>query len=706
MRTCLLALLIGSSVLAADPPPDWAYKPIGRPAVPRGDSHPVDAFLRRNLVALNLDFAPPASKATLLRRVTFDLTGLPPTPAELDAFLKDTSPTAYETVVDRLLASPHFGERAATAWLDLVRFAETDGFKADDFRPAAWRYRDYVIASFNTDKPYDRFVREQIAGDELFPGDPTALVATGFLRHYPDEYNAVNLEQRRQEILNDITDTTSAVFLGITLGCAKCHDHKTDPVAQDDYYRMQAFFAGMWPTDVPILSAEQRAAYEAKRAAWEAKTADIRKQMAELEAPIRDKGAKKERSRFDEDYAKLIDIPFAERTPWQKQIAAMVERQVFNARKFNPTQMKGEAKTKWESLSKQLSEHAKEKPAEPPTAMAMTDVGKEVPAHHLLKRGNWQKKGEEVDPGFITSIDNRNADPKPTAATTGRRTELANWIASPKNPLTARVIVNRVWQQVFGRGIVETASDFGLTGELPTHPELLDWLANDFMDNGWKLKRVYRLLVTSNAYRQSSTPGEAHRNAAIAADPENNLLWKSPRKRLDGEALRDAMLATAGTLNRKAGGPSVFPELPAELKGAGGWKVSENVEDRNRRSVYVCVKRNLRYPFFTLFDSPDRNETCARRFVTTTAPQSLMLVNDAIVLDIAKSFADRLRKDAGDDREKQVSAAYRLALGRTPTAAEMATIDRFFANHTGTSADALADFCHAVLNLNEFLYLD
>jgi Protein of unknown function (DUF1553)/Protein of unknown function (DUF1549) len=698
MRIALLLVLASVSLRAAEPPGDWAYKPFGRPAVPKLAAHPVDAFLLEKLQSAKLDFAPPASKATLLRRVTFDLTGLPPTPDELAAFLKDDSAAAFETVVDRLLASRHFGERAATWWLDLVRYADTDGFKADDFRPGAWRYRDYVIASFNADKPYDRFVREQIAGDELFPNDPAALVATGFLRHYPDEYNAVNLEQRRQEILNDVTDTTAAAFLGITLACAKCHDHKTDPVAQDDYYRMQAFFAGLWPTEVPLQSPKESAAYDARRAAWEAKTADLRRQMAELEAPIRDKGAKKERSRFDDDYAKLIDIPFAERTPWQKQIAAMVERQVFSARKFSPTQMKGDAKTKWEALAKKLAEHAKDKPADPPTAMTMTDVGRDVPPHYLLKRGNWQKKGEEVDPGFLTSIDNRNAEPKPTATTTGRRTELANWIAGPKNPLTARVMVNRIWQHVFGRGLVETASDFGLTGEKPTHPELLDWLANDFTANGWKLKRVYRLLVTSKAYRQSTAPH--------SQDSENELLGRSPRKRLDGESLRDAMLATAGLLNSKSGGPSVFPELPAEMKGAGGWKISEKAEDRNRRSVYVCVKRNLRYPFFTLFDAPDRSETCSRRFTTTTAPQSLMLVNDAIVLDFAKAFAARVRKEAGEVRAKQVERVFALALSRSPSAAERSAIEMFLTKHPGTSDEAIVDLCHSVLNLNEFLYID
>jgi hypothetical protein len=695
-------LLASIAVPAAEPPDDWAYKPFGRPTPPKLAAHPVDSFLLEKLRAAKLAFSPAASKATLLRRVTFDLTGLPPTPAELTAFEKDTAKDAYEKVVDRLLASPRFGERVAVWWLDLARFAETDGFNSDDPRPSAWRYRDYVIDSFNKDKPYDRFLKEQLAGDELFPADPAAAVATGFLRHYPDEYNAVNLEQRRQEILNDITDTTAAAFLGITLGCAKCHDHKTDPILQDDYYRMQAFFAGFWPSERPVQSPEQLAEYAKKKAAWEARTADVRAKLAELEGPYREKSAKKERSRFDEDYANLVDIPFADRTPWQKQIAVMVEKQLDRARntKF-ATQLKGDAKAKWDEMSKQMTALAKERPPEPPTAMTMTDVGTAAPPHFKLKRGNWQKKGDEVDPGYLSAIDDRTAEPKPTATTTGRRTELANWIASAKNPLTARVMVNRVWQHAFGRGIVETSSDFGLTGEKPTHPELLDWLATDFVAHGWSVKHVYKLLVTSAAYRQTSQG-----NAGLSADPENDLLWRSPRKRLDGESLRDAMLAVSGALNPKAGGPGVRPALPAELKGAKGWAVTEDAAERNRRSVYVYVKRNLRYPLFLLFDATDRSETCARRFVTTTAPQALMLVNDAIVLDFAKAFAERVRKEAGEDRERLTDRVFALALARGPSAAERAATAKFLAAHPGTSAEAVTDLCHAVLNLNEFLYVD
>jgi hypothetical protein len=704
--------VIAAGYTPAPLPPDWAYRPATRPQVPALPSgsrlnvvNPIDRFLLDKLDAKNLAFAPPADRRTLIRRVTFDLTGLPPTPDEVEAFLKDSSPDAYEKVVERLLASPRFGERAALWWLDLARFAETDGFKADGDRPNAWRYRDYVIRSFNDDKPYDRFVKEQLAGDELFPGSPDALVATGFLRHFPYEYNAVDVELKRQDMLNDITDTAAATFLGITLGCAKCHDHKFDPVTQRDYYRLQAFFAGFWPTDVPLLPPAARAELDRKRAEWEAKTEPLRQEMAELEKPIRDKATAKERKRFQDEYAHLLDIPAADRTPLQKQLEMLVEKQVYTRNKINPSQMKGPDREKWEGMAKRMAEYEKEKPSEPPAAMAMTDVGPACPPTHLLKRGSWRKPGDELSPGFLSAIDDRDADVVPAANSSGRRAALANWIASPKNPLTARVMVNRVWQQMFGRGIVASASDFGLTGNRPTHSELLDWLANDFVapadGRAWTMKRVYKLIATSAGYRQSARGADS----GPKADHENSLLYQMPRKRLDGETLRDAMLAVVGTLNPKAGGPGVFPELPAEIQ-TGGWKPSDDPAERNRRSVYVYVKRNLRYPFFSLFDSPDRTETCARRFVTTTAPQALTLLNDKIVLGFAKTFAARVTKDAGDDADKVIDRVFALALGRPPASEEREAMRAFLAKRGGVSADSVTDLCHAVLNLNEFVYVD
>jgi hypothetical protein len=704
----LFALAVSAAPAAADPlPDDWAFKAVTRPAVPtvRGAVRtPVDAFVLARLEAKGLGFAPQADRRTLIRRLTFDLHGLPPTPEEVEAFVADPAPDAYEKLVDRLLASPRYGERLALFWLDLARYADSDGFKADDPRPDAWRYRDWVIRSLNADKPFDRFIREQLAGDELFPDDPDALTATGFLRHYPYEYNAVDVELKRQDILNDLTDTTAAAFLGLTLGCAKCHDHKTDPVTQEDYYRFQAFFAGYWPVDAPLLTADARKEYEARHAAWQAKTAAERAELAKLEGPYREKMAKRERMRFPAELLQLVDMPAAERTPLQKQMAAMVERQVRTDGKDVGKTMKGADKEKWDALAARLTAVSKDRPADPPRAPAMTDTGPTPPATFVLKRGSWRNKGDEVEPGFIASITEADPTVAPTAKTSGRRTALADWIADAKNPLTARVIVNRTWQHHFGAGIVGSSSDFGVGGDRPTHPELLDWLASEFVDPAgaaWSLKKLHKLVVTSNAYRQSARGAEG----GLRADPENALLWQYPRRRLDGEALRDAVLATAGVLNTKAGGPGVYPELPAEVKAAG-WKASADPAERNRRSVYVTVKRNLRYPFFSLFDSPERVETCSRRFVTTTAPQALTLLNDAMVLGHAKTFATRVTRDAGADPDRVVTRAVELALSRPPTTEEKAALTAFLRNHPGPAGDALTDLCHALLNLNEFLYVD
>ncbi len=703
------ALLAFASSLAADDKP-WAFRSPSRPPVPavgtagdRGAARSaLDAFLLAKLQAAGLTFAPEADRRTLIRRLTYDLTGLPPTPAEVDAFLGDKSPDAYDKLVERLLASPRHGERWAAYWLDLARYAETDGFKSDDLRPAAWRYRDYVIRAFNADKPYDRFLAEQFAGDELFPDDADALVATGFHRHYPDEYNAVNLEQRRQEILNDLTDTTAAVVLGLTVGCARCHDHKFDPISQEDYYRLQAFFAAYQPAEVPVGKREEVETYRRALREWEEKTADVRRRMKELEEPVRKNFLASRKKRFPTEYQEMFDLPPEKRTPLQEQIAFMVGKQVNVAGDEVAKSMKGEVKQRWEDLRKRMSEVARPKPPAPPSAMTLTDVGSVAPPTRLLKRGDWRHPAQEVEPGFPSTCDARTALVTPKAATTGRRSELARWLTAPDNPLTARVLVNRLWQHHFGRGLVATPSDFGAQGEPPTHPELLDWLAREFVARRWSLKEMHRLMVTSAAYRQSCGGDET----AARLDPENRLLGHTNRRRLEGEALRDAMLSVAGLLNAKAGGPSVAPELPSEMGATrGGWPTSADPAERDRRSVYVFAKRNLRYPLFGTFDAPDANETCARRFTTTTAPQALMLLNGKLTLDVARAFAGRVRNEVGDDPDKVIDRAHRLALGRLPDADERATM-RDFLRHGASFADAVADLCHALLNLNEFLYVD
>jgi hypothetical protein len=687
--------------------------------------NPIDAFILAKLEDKNLPPAREADRVTLIRRLFLDLIGLPPTPEDVDAFVKDPAPDAYEKLVERLLASPSYGERWAIHWLDLVRYAETDGFKADDPRPGAWRYRDYVIKSLNDDKPYDRFVKEQVAGDEFYPDEVDACIATGFLRHYPDEYNAVNLEQRRQEILNDITDTTAQVFLGVTVGCARCHDHKYDPITQEDYYRLQAFFAAFQPAERPVGDTKER---QDRQRAWEEKTAELRQRMAQLEEPYRQQFVDKRRARFTKDLQALLDIPPDQRKPLQRQLAYMEEKQVQVSGEEVSKGMKPEIQKEWQDLAKQLSEFAKLKPPGPPTAMTLTDLGPEAAPTHFLRKGDWQRKGKEVAPGSLSAIDARTADtaaPKPGAKTTGRRAALAEWLTRSDNPLTARVMVNRLWQHHFGRGIVGTPSDFGVQGDVATHPELLDWLADEFRAGGWSLKAMHRLMVTSATYRQASRAD----SQTLKEDPDNKFFGRMNRRRLEGEALRDAILSVSGTLNPKAGGPSIYPELPAELGNVARWPVSPAPE-RDRRSVYVFVKRNFRFPMFSIHDAPDGNETCPRRNVTTTAPQALMLLNDKWALEEARWFAGRVLREVGAKPDAVIERSYRLALGRPPDAEERKLMTEHLDKETaalrprmetknsppgpmGAPSDvdaaygaAVVDLCHSLMNLNEFLYVD
>jgi uncharacterized protein DUF1553/uncharacterized protein DUF1549/cytochrome c len=714
----------------------WAFRPARRPTVPKIQSawvhNPIDAFVLARLKAEGLRPAPPASREALIRRATYDLWGLPPTPAEIDAFVSDRRLDAYERLIDRLLASPHYGERWARHWLDLARYAESEGFKSDEKRPDAWRFRDYVIDAFNQDKPYDRFIQEQIAGDELFPGSAAALVATGFNRHWADESNARNLRQRRQEILNDITDTTGAVFLGLTVGCARCHDHKYDPIPQRDYYRLQAFFAAVRPREELVLaSGEEQARYQRRRAAWEERTAAIRTDLAALEAPVRKKIYEDKFDKFPPDVQEAITTDPRRRTALQWQLALKAAPQIEVGDSEVGAAMKGADRERWQLLTQRLNSFKPMKPVPLPEAIGITDVGREAPETFTLAVGVYDAPVEKVAPGFPSCLDPRpvvTAAP-PGMATTGRRSALARWLTSPQNPLTARVMVNRLWQSHFGRGLVATASDFGRAGEPPTHPELLDWLAQELVQGGWSLKAVHRLIMTSSTYRQSA----AYSAAAARADPQDRLLWRMPRRRLEGEAIRDAILTVSGRLNEKRGGPSVLPELPAGLT-AGGWTVTADPRERDRRSIYVYVKRNLRYPLFEAFDMPDTHESCPRRDVTTTPTQALMLMNSEGVLDLAQSFAGRLLREcppsAGSDRrEAMIERAYRLAFSRRPDAEERRLAREFLDRDTllaqhrlaqkqrlafpqpvapdqNAAGAALVDFCHTLLNTNEFIYVD
>ena len=742
----------------------WPFGAVVRPAVPEigkrktENGNPIDAFVRAKLAGKGLKLSSPADGRTLIRRVYFDLIGLPPTPEEVQAYLSDRSDQSYRRMIDKLLDSPHYGERWARHWLDVARYAESEGFKADEMRANAWRYRDYVIKSLNEDKPYDRFIREQIAGDELYPDEPDALVATGFLRHWADESNARNLLQRRQEILNDVTDTVGSTVLGLTFACARCHDHKYDPIPQKDYYRLQAFFSGIRPRDdIPLLVGEKRAQYDARLKEWEEQTAGLRAEIAALEEPAYRKAYNEDFPKFPAEVQAAITMPAQKRNAMQWFMFHKAQPYFRPSQQDIENGLKGEQKARWQELHKKLEEFRSSYPGPLPTALGITDLGPDAPKTYVLAAGIHDKPQQEVQPGFpliAGSMESSSGVPHSgfrlvsnSQPTTGRRSALAAWLTSPRNPLTARVVVNRVWHYHFGQGLVGTPSDFGKQGEKPSHPELLDWLAAEFMNptadgrrmtdggtrgqgdpgnpsavsrqpsNPWSLKHLHRLIMNSETYKQSAKYDERAANG----DPLNRLYWRFRRQRLEGETIRDAVLAVSGELNPKMGGPSVMPELPDGLTTRGYWKETGDQTERNRRSVYVFVKRNLRYPFFEAFDMPDTHEPCARRVSTTTANQSLMLLNNVVMLRAAGAMAARIIQEVGADSAAQIKRAYRLAYARPPSAAESANGLSFLKRQANLlngrgqqasseivadSAAVLADLCHALLNSNEFLHVE
>ncbi len=714
----LLSLIGPSAVLAAEKPitandrSHWAFVRPTRPEVPAVRQagrarNPIDAFVLAALDRDGLDPSPEADRPTLIRRVTFDLIGLPPTPEEVAAFEADPGPDAYTRVVDRLLASPRHGERWAQHWLDLARYADTDGFEFDQARPDAWRYRDWVVGAINRDLPYDAFVRFQVAGDEAEPDDPSAFIATGFARCHPDMVDLNDQGLRRQNALNDITETTALAFLGLTVGCARCHDHKADPIRQSDFYRLQAFFTpARFRDDYPIGTPAERADFVRRRASQKLRVATFQAALIGLEAPARADLAPGPPPGLDDPTAAALRKPADGRTPEETALA-------FDAlardRRIEPEALSSAlgpaASALRRALLRELARARADGPRPLPQARGLDEAGLDPPPTFVLKRGEYGARGPEVPPAFpiVLCPDEPAALARisPTPRSSGRRLALADWLARPDNSLTGRVIVNRLWQHHFGRGIVATPSDFGASGEPPTHPELLDWLATELPARGWSLKAIHRLMVTSATYRQTSMA----RPSARAVDPDNALFWRQNRRRLEGEAIRDALLAVSGRLTLAPGGPPVFPDLPAELaklssKGAI-WPVSPDPADRDRRSLHVFIRRNLRYPFFEAFDRPDTNASCARRDVTTIAPQALTLLNGRLARESARALADRVAREVGPDPGARVDRAYRLALGRPPDAHERGLALAFLGRDP-----ALPRFCLALLNLNEFLAID
>ncbi|MEQ2007192.1 MAG: DUF1549 and DUF1553 domain-containing protein [Limisphaerales bacterium] len=655
LQLALLCLIGGGAAgFAATPSLEvgrkhWAFQPLRAGQLPavkdaawaRND---VDRFILAALEAKGLKPSPAADPRTLIRRVTFDLTGLPPTPEEVEAFVRDASPQAWERVVDRLLASPHYGERWGRHWLDLARYADSSGFHNDLDRPHAWRYRDYVIRSFNEDKPYARFIAEQLAGDEVPDADEETLVATGFCRNGPsnDDNMGNNKEQYRLDELDDVISTTSTVFLGLTVGCARCHDHKYDPVTSADYYSLLAIFNGTEKRGVPKESDEKLKAKEA------------------------------------------VNL------------------------------------------------------------QALTETKAKVPPTYLLRRGSLQNKGPEVPPAaplVLTANPLRFPEPEPDAKSSGRRRTLAEWIAAPENPLTWRVLANRIWQHHFGRGLVATTSNFGFNGARPTHPGLLDFLAARLVADGGRWKPLHKLILMSATYRQGTGAGnqslvisnQSSKSAplstqslitnyfskAAALDPDNTLHWRANLQRLSAESLRDSILAVSGKLNPQLGGPGIKPRIRADLLTASQrnkWPaLTTEGPAQWRRSVYIYVKRQLLMPMMELFDAPTTTDSCAERMQSVVPTQALVLMNDEFVEDHAGFLAQRAVAEAGAELPKVIGRMHQLALTRVPTAERLKQAMAFVAARESAYAQeaaatetprqrALTDLGHVLFNSSEFIY--
>ncbi|HEV3120822.1 MAG TPA: PSD1 and planctomycete cytochrome C domain-containing protein [Isosphaeraceae bacterium] len=625
----------------------WSFQPVKKTVPPQVRDASwartaIDAFILSKLEERNWQPAPEASRAEWIRRVTFDLIGLPPLPEEIEAFTQDQAADAFERVVDRLLDSPHYGERWAQHWLDVVRFAESEGYEYDRHIPDAWRFRDFVIDSLNSDKAFDRFLIEQIAGDEIAPDDPECQTASIFHRLGPVRRNAGNPEiaLSRNEVLTERTDIIGTAFLGLSVGCARCHNHKLEPISQQDYYRLEAYMAATDEHNISLAPAQDVAA-------WEAKSREVKEQVKKLQKEAR-KASGAEKLRLEAEIEAIED----------------------------------------------------ELPPAPSTIPSTWNNFKERTTIHVLRRGIWENKGEAVGPRPL-SVLVPDDQPELSADVSDPRTRLARWLTAKEHPLTSRVLVNRIWQQHLGAGLVKTVNDFGTKGDRPSHPELLDWLAAALVEHGWRLKPIHRLIVLSSTYRQSSRSELAA--VASESDPENRHLWRFNRRRLTAEEIRDAMLAVSGRLNLEAGGPSVMvrvaPELVRQLYKPAQWKVPENAAELDRRSVYLFAKRNLRLPFMETFDAPTLLSSCARRESSTHAPQALEMLNGALANDLAQAFARRLETECGDDSSRIVQRAFLLALGREPLPEERIASLAFVRDQP------LNEFALAMFNLNGFLYV-
>ena len=749
---------------------EWRW-PFEKPVKPVGNS--IDGFVLKKLAENGMRLAEPASKRALIRRVYFDLIGLPPTPEEVAAFESDLSPQAYANLVDKLLADPRYGERWGRHWLDLARYGETSGLEGDGAIGNAWRYRDWVIDAFNSNMPYDRFVIMQLGGGDEhsksrnnYQPDPQGYIPTGFLRVAPWDRSNLVAADVRQNYLNEVTTVTSSVFLGLTVGCARCHDHKYDPIPTRDFYRLQAFFNTTQPQGVPDVPYRDKAFAEkaTKRVEeYEQRLKDgpEKKEFDAFQAELLKKliAVRAERSKSTREYTKAdlrleLKLPkqrifteteqdrhadlkrAAERTgdPEEQQALDECEAQLLAKLKTAYASGKIDPLVRFEALTfadvkNEATDAEKNRHGElaaklevlqarldrwKPHALGVTQVpgpptGPDVAPVRILIRGDYRQPGEAVQPGF-PSVLTGNSEPAVLETdrylqfpTRGWRLTLAKWIASRDNPLTARVMVNRMWQQHFGEGIIRTTSDFGKNGDRPSHPELLDWLAVQFMEDGWDIKAMHRRMLLSSTYRQSS---ENPRFNDSPKDPGNRLLWRFNRSRLDAEAIRDSILQVSGRLNPERGGPSVFPPLPPDLadfarygrNGGVMWEPNEREEDGRRRSVYIFQRRSLPLPMMASFDAIVFSESCERRSATTTPLQALSMMNGNLVSEESEHLARRVEKVAGSSRTDQIRQVFAITLNRPPKPDELDRFSKF--------SGPLEAICRVLLSSNEFLYVE
>jgi mono/diheme cytochrome c family protein len=686
----------------------WAFQPPARPELPAVKDaawcrNGIDHFILARLELEGFRPAPQADRRTLIRRASYDLTGLPPTAEEIDAFVNDQRPDAWEQLIERLLASPHYGEKWGRHWLDLVRYAESNSFERDGTKPYVWRYRDYVIRSFNADKPYDRFLTEQLAGDELPDASVETVTATGYYRLGQWDDEPADPLQAKYDDLDDILATTSQTMLGLTVNCARCHDHKIDPLLQADYYRMLAFFGNIRRYGVrghdTVLDAsviemqlppgEERDLAEAGSAQRRIKLDELNGQIAGLEGKAKAgmEGVDLEDFQYEMRRVELME----------KQVGKTINEEEFR---------------NYRALRRQRRRLEDQPDSAIVSLLAVKETGPDLLPTSILIRGNAHVPGVEVEPGFPEVLGGGTAEIVAPASglTSGARLALARWIASPDNPLTARVMANRVWQYHFGDGLVRTSSDYGFQGSKPTHPDLLDWLADELVEGGWSLKHLHRQIMNSAAWQMSGAFDEA----AYASDPENELLWRYSLRRLTSEEIRDSILLASGKLNLDdMFGPSIFPKLPDEvLQGQSmpgdGWGDSPP-DQQNRRAVYIHVKRSMQVPLLASHDMSDTDFTCPVRFVTTQPTQALNMLNSQFSGAAARDLAALVRREHPEDISAQIARAFRRVTQRSADPAELAKLEE---HRQGWLADgltpdaALDQLCLMLLNLNEFMYVD